>query len=49
LVPVLLVLMPPAVALGRARVWTQVLALVGSGAFGLWYGAYMITVWHFAI
>jgi Mannosyltransferase (PIG-V) len=49
LVPVLLVLVPVAVALGRVRPSTAVLALVGWAAFGLWYGAYLITVWHYAI
>jgi hypothetical protein len=49
LVPVLLVLVPAAVALARARTRTAVLALAGWAAFGLWYGAYLITVWHYAI
>jgi hypothetical protein len=49
LVPVLLTLVPVAVALGRARTRTAVLVLVGWAAFGMWYGAYLITVWHYAI
>ncbi|NJC68168.1 hypothetical protein HC031_00325 [Planosporangium thailandense] len=49
LVPALVVLVPPALALGRARTRTAALVLAGYGLFGLWYGAYMITVWRFAI
>jgi hypothetical protein len=49
MVPVLVTLAPAAVALGRARPRTAVVALVGFGLFGLWYGAYMLTVWRYAI
>ncbi|MFI5907190.1 mannosyltransferase family protein [Dactylosporangium sp. NPDC051541] len=49
LVPALLILVPPAVALGRARARTAGLVLAACGAFGLWYGSYLITVWHYAI
>jgi hypothetical protein len=49
LVPVLVTLVPVAVALGRARPRTAVAVLVGFGLFGLWYGAYMVTVWRYAI
>ena len=49
LVPALLILVPPAVALGRARPLTAALTVAGIGAFGLWYGSYLITVWHYAI
>jgi hypothetical protein len=49
LVPALLILVPPAVALGRARPRTATLVLAACGAFGLWYGSYLITVWHYAI
>jgi hypothetical protein len=49
LVPVLLILVPGAVALGRARIGTMALVLSGYAAFGLWYGAYLVTVWHYAI
>jgi hypothetical protein len=49
LVPVLLVLVPVAVAVGRARAGTAALVLSGYAAFGLWYGAYLVTVWHYAI
>jgi hypothetical protein len=49
LVPALLALVPLAVALARAR--TRTAALVGSALalFGTWHGAYMLTVWHYAI
>ncbi|UWP84110.1 hypothetical protein Dfulv_07630 [Dactylosporangium fulvum] len=49
LVPALLILVPPAVALGRAKPRTVALVLAACGAFGLWYGSYLITVWHYAI
>jgi hypothetical protein len=49
LVPVLVILVPPAIALGRARPHTAALVLSGCAAFGLWYGSYLITVWHYAI
>jgi hypothetical protein len=49
LVPVLLVLVPPAVAVGRLRPRAAALALAGWAAFGLWYGAYLLTVWHYAV
>ncbi|WP_433057392.1 mannosyltransferase family protein [Dactylosporangium sp. CS-033363] len=49
LVPALLILVPPAIALGRARPRTAALVLAACGVFGLWYGSYLITVWHYAI
>ncbi|MDP9797181.1 hypothetical protein J2S43_005693 [Catenuloplanes nepalensis] len=49
LVPVLLILLPLATALGRARWRTIVPALAGYAAFGLWYGAYLVTVWPYTI
>jgi hypothetical protein len=49
LVPVLLILVPPAIALGQAKPRTAALVLSGCAAFGLWYGSYLITVWHYAI
>jgi hypothetical protein len=49
LVPVLLILIPAAVALGRARTRTAVLVLAGYSAFGLWYGAHMVAVWPYTI
>ena len=49
LVPAVLLLVPAGYAAARARTLPAVLALAGYAAFGLWYGAYMITVWHYAI
>jgi hypothetical protein len=49
LVPVLVILVPPALALARARTSTAALVLTGYALFGLWYGAYLITVWRFAV
>ncbi|MEV6931475.1 glycosyltransferase 87 family protein [Dactylosporangium sp. NPDC051485] len=49
LVPALLILVPPAVALARARTSTIAAVLAFCGAFGLWYGSYLVTVWHYAI
>jgi len=49
LVPALLILVPPALALARTRPRTAALVLAACGAFGLWYGSYLITVWHYAI
>jgi hypothetical protein len=49
LVPVLVILVPVAAALARARTRTAALVLAGYTLFGLWYGAYLITVWRFAI
>lgn len=49
LVPVLVLLVPPAVALARARLRTAVPVLVGYSFFGFWYGAHLLTVWRYAI
>ncbi|HKT03229.1 MAG TPA: hypothetical protein VJT31_27185, partial [Rugosimonospora sp.] len=49
LVPVLLLLFPAAFATARARTGTAVLGLTLYAAFGLWYGAYMVTVWPYTI
>ncbi|MGH3655337.1 MAG: mannosyltransferase family protein [Micromonosporaceae bacterium] len=49
LVPVVLVLVPLAVALGRCRRRTAVLVLTSAVLLGCWYGAYMITVWPYTI
>lgn len=49
LVPVLVVLVPAAVALGRARLRTAVPVLACYAAFGLWYGAYLLTVWPYTM
>jgi hypothetical protein len=49
LIPVLLTLLPARYAAARARPRTAALALTAYAVFGLWYGAYMITVWPFTI
>ncbi len=49
LVPVLLTIIPAAYLAGRARPRAAVLGLVAYAAFGLWWGAYMITVWAYTI
>jgi hypothetical protein len=49
LVPVLLTLLPAAVAAGRARPRVAILSIAAWAAFGLWYGAYMITVWPYTL
>jgi hypothetical protein len=49
LVPVLLTLVPAAVAAGRARPRVAVLSIVAWALFGLWYGAYMIVVWPYTL
>ncbi|UFR05456.1 hypothetical protein KBP30_31725 [Streptomyces sp. Go40/10] len=47
--PAMLFLVPAARALARARTRTAVIALGGGALFGCWYGAYMLTVWPYAI
>jgi hypothetical protein len=49
LVPVLLTLLPAAVAAARARPRVAVLSITAWAAFGLWYGAYMVTVWPYTL
>jgi hypothetical protein len=49
LIPAVLTLIPAGYAAARARTGTAVAALAGYALFGLWYGAYMITVWPFTI
>jgi len=49
LLPVLLILLPAAYSAARAKTWRAALWLAAYAAFGLWYGAYMITVWQYAI
>lgn len=49
LLPVLLTLLPGAVAAARARPWVAVLSIIAWAAFGLWYGAYMIVVWPYTM
>ncbi|GIM95169.1 mannosyltransferase family protein [Paractinoplanes toevensis] len=49
LLPVLLTLLPAAVAAARARPRVAVLSIVAWAAFGLWYGAYLITIWPYTL
>lgn len=50
LLPVLLVLVPVALAVARTRSRAATaVTLSAFAAFGLWYGAYMVTVWPYAI
>jgi hypothetical protein len=49
LLPVLLILLPAAVAAARARPRVAVPALIAWAAFGLWYGAHMVVVWPYTI
>ncbi|MFI1989390.1 mannosyltransferase family protein [Actinoplanes sp. NPDC020271] len=49
LLPVLLTLLPSVVAAGRARPRVAVLAISAWAAFGLWYGAYLITIWPYTM
>ncbi len=49
LLPVLLLLLPAALAAGRARPRVAVPVLAGWVAFGLWYGAHMVVVWPYTI
>ncbi|MET3429220.1 hypothetical protein BJ973_008432 [Actinoplanes tereljensis] len=49
LLPVMLTLLPAAVAAARARPRVAVLSIVAWAAFGLWYGAYMITIWPYTL
>jgi hypothetical protein len=49
LVPVLLTLLPAAVAAARARTRVAVLSIVAWALFGLWYGAYLVVVWPYTL
>ncbi|MFI6072851.1 hypothetical protein ACIA5C_14815 [Actinoplanes sp. NPDC051343] len=49
LVPVLLTLLPAAIAAGRARPRVAVLSITAWATFGLWYGAYLVAVWPYTI
>lgn len=49
LVPVLLTLVPAAYAAAKARTATAVVGLTIFGLFGMWYGAYLLAVWHYTI
>jgi hypothetical protein len=49
LIPALVFLLPLARALARARTRAAVVALAAASLFGCWFGAYMLTVWPYAI
>jgi hypothetical protein len=49
LLPVLLTLLPAALAAARARPRVAVLSIVAWAAFGLWYGAYLVVVWPYTL
>jgi hypothetical protein len=49
MLPTLLFFIPLAIVLGRAKTRTASLVLGGMCLFGMWYGAYMLTTWHYGI
>ncbi|GIE27354.1 membrane protein [Actinoplanes italicus] len=49
LLPVLLTLLPAVVAAARARPRVAVLSIGAWALFGLWYGAYLVTVWPYTL
>ncbi|MGW2599767.1 hypothetical protein [Streptomyces klenkii] len=49
LIPAVLFLVPAARALAAARTRTVVTVLCAATLFGCWYGAFMLTVWKYAI
>jgi Dolichyl-phosphate-mannose-protein mannosyltransferase len=49
LVPALVALLPLARALTRARPSSAALTTTAFALFGTWYGAYMLTTWHYAV
>ncbi|MFC4067855.1 mannosyltransferase family protein [Actinoplanes subglobosus] len=49
LLPVLLTLLPAVVAAARARPRVAVLSIVAWALFGLWFGAYLVTVWPYTL
>jgi hypothetical protein len=49
LLPVLLTIIPAGYLAARSRPRAATLGLIAYAAFGLWYGAYMITVWTYTI
>ncbi|CAM5342813.1 hypothetical protein [Streptomyces abikoensis] len=49
LIPAVLFLLPAARALAAARTRTAVTVLCAATLFGCWYGAFMLTVWKYAI
>ncbi|MER5210482.1 mannosyltransferase family protein [Streptomyces sp. NPDC002838] len=49
LIPALVFVIPVARALARVRARTAIITLAVVALFGSWYGAYMVTVWGYAI
>ncbi|MFD9715748.1 hypothetical protein [Streptomyces sp. NPDC059076] len=49
LIPAVLFLLPLAKALSTVRPRTLVITLTAATLFGCWYGAHMVTLWHYAI
>jgi hypothetical protein len=49
LLPVLLTLLPAVVAAAKARPRVAILSIAAWAVFGLWYGAYLITVWPYTM
>jgi hypothetical protein len=45
----LIFLLPPARALARADNRTAAMALLSATLFGCWFGAFMLTTWHYGI
>ncbi|MFF7183469.1 hypothetical protein [Streptomyces sp. NPDC008121] len=49
LIPALIFLVPLARAISRTSNRTAAITLTAAALFGCWYGAYMLTTWHYAI
>ncbi|GIF10491.1 hypothetical protein Ate01nite_05230 [Actinoplanes teichomyceticus] len=49
LLPVLLTLLPAVAAAARARPRVAILSIGAWALFGLWYGAYLITIWPYTM
>jgi hypothetical protein len=49
LLPTIVVVVPVSLALSKAKKSTLVLCVISGVAFSSWYGAYMLTIWHYAI
>ncbi|GAA2671793.1 mannosyltransferase family protein [Actinoplanes palleronii] len=49
LLPVLITLVPAAFAAARARPRVAILSITAWAVFGLWYGAYLITIWPYTM
>ncbi|GLY04898.1 MULTISPECIES: mannosyltransferase family protein [Actinoplanes] len=49
LLPVLLTLLPAVLAAAKARPRVAVLSIAAWAVFGLWFGAYLVTVWPYTL